>query len=420
MRPNCMDGDVKFLNRYFRSETGSIAVPLAVSMTALVGVGGLAIDYGMLVQKTSELQILADGAAVAGASGYALAKSTEAQIVATATAFAKQKETSDGQVAVDVQTSNADTVAVSLTQKATPFFGKMLGQSEFTVTASATAKVVGASKICVLALDNSKAGALSLTGDAVLQANNCGAYSNSISATGLSSYKNSALNASLICSAGGVGGGTANFNPAPVVDCPATPDPLAGRPPPSTAGCDYVDLRTSSETRILSPGVYCGGLHVTGSSHVTFRPGVYVMKDGPLEVTHTSTITGENVGFYLTGDQAVFLFAGGSTVELTAPTDGPLAGLLFFEDRSNAAGRYHEIVSENARKLVGTIYLSKGNFAVSSKKPVADQSAYTAIVANTIQLNKYPVLVLNSDYELTDVPVPSGLGTKGGSVFLTK
>ena len=414
-----MDGDVKIFNRYFRSETGSIAVPLAVSLTALVGVSGLAIDYGILVQKTSELQTLADGAAVAGASSYALAKSTEAQIVATASAFAKQKETVDGEITVDVKTSNADTVAVSLTQKAIPFFGKILGQSEFTVTASATAKVVGASKICVLALDNSKSGALSLTGDAVLQANNCGAYSNSISATGLSSYKNSALNASLICSAGGVGGGTANFNPAPVVDCPATPDPLTGRPPPPTAGCDYMNLGISSETRTLSPGVYCGGLVISGSSHVTFRPGVYVMKDGPLEVTMTSTITGENVGFYLTGDNALFLFAGGSTVSLTAPKDGPLAGLLFFEDRSNPAGRYHEIVSENARKLVGTIYLPKGNFAVSSKKPVADQSAYTAIVANTIQLNKYPVLVLNSDYELTDVPVPSGLGTKGGSVFLT-
>lgn len=364
--------------------------------------------------------MLADGAAVAGASGYALAKSTEAQIVATASAFAKQKQTVDGEIAVDVKTSNADTVAVSLTQKAIPLFGKIFGQSEFTVTASATAKAVGASKICVLALDNSKSSALSLTGDAVLQANNCGAYSNSISATGLSSYKNSALNASLICSAGGVGGGTSNFNPAPVVDCPATPDPLAGRPPPPSAGCDYMNLGISSETRTLSPGVYCGGLVVSGSSHVTFRPGVHVMKDGPLEVTQTSTITGENVGFYLTGDQAVFLFAGGSTVELTAPTDGPLAGLLFFEDRSNPAGRYHEIVSENARKLVGTIYLPKGDFAVSSKKPVADQSAYTAIVANTIQLNKYPVLVLNSDYELTDVPVPSGLGTKGGSVLLTK
>ena len=180
-----------------------------------------------------------------------------------------------------------------------------------------------------------------------------------------------------------------------------------------------MNLGISSETRTLSPGVYCGGLVISGSSHVTFRPGVYVMKDGPLEVTMTSTITGENVGFYLTGDNALFLFAGGSTVSLTAPKDGPLAGLLFFEDRSNPAGRYHEIVSENARKLVGTIYLPKGNFAVSSKKPVADQSAYTAIVANTIQLNKYPVLVLNSDYELTDVPIPSGLGTKGGSVFLT-
>ena len=259
MRPNCMDGDVKFFNRYFRSETGSIAVPLAVSLTALVGVGGLAIDYGILVQKTSELQMLADGAAVAGASSYALAKSTEAQIVATASAFAKQKETVDGEIAVDVKTSNADTVAVSLTQKAIPFFGKILGQSEFTVTASATAKVVGASKICVLALDDSKSGALSLTGNAVLQANNCGAYSNSISATGLSSYKNSALNASLICSAGGVGGGTANFDPAPVVDCPATPDPLAGRPPPPTAGCDYMNLGIAAKPEPCPPGCIAAG-----------------------------------------------------------------------------------------------------------------------------------------------------------------
>jgi hypothetical protein len=397
-----------------------MVLPLAVSLMALVGVGGPAIDYGMSIQKKSDLQTLADGAALAGASGYALAKSTEAQIVATATAFAKQKETVDGQVAVDVKTSNAETVEVSLARETTPFFGKIFGQSDFTLTASAAAKVVDASKICVLALDTSKSGALSLTGDAVLQANNCGAYSNSISFTGLSSYKNSALNASLICSAGGVGGGTSNFNPAPVQDCPATPDPLAGRPPPPTAGCDYAGWEISSETKILSPGVYCGGLLVSGSSHVTFHSGVYVMKDGPLEVVKTSTITGENVGFYLTGDDAVFLFAGGSTVDLTAPTDGPLAGLLFFEDRSNPAGRDHEIVSENARKLVGTIYLSKGNFAVSSKKPITDQSAYTAIVANTIQLNKYPLLVLNTNYDLTDVPVPSGLGAKGGSVFLTK
>lgn len=402
------------------AEKGSLAIPLALSLTALVGAGGMAIDYGMMVQKKSQLQSLADGAAIAGASGYAMAKSTETQIVATATAFAKQKNSADGSLVVEVKTSNAKSVSVSLNQAMKPIFGRILGQSDFTLTASATAKVVGASKICVLALDATASGALSLTGNAVLQANGCGAYSNSVSSTGLSSYKNSVLNASLICSAGGTGGGTSNFNPAPVVDCPATPDPLAGRPPPPVGGCDHATMQLTNETRTLSPGVYCGGLVVSGSSHVTFLPGVYVMKDGPLEVTQTSSITGENIGFYLTGDQAVFLFAGGSSVELTAPKDGPLAGLLFFEDRANPAGRFHEIVSENARTLVGTIYLSKGNFAVSSKKPVADQSAYTAIVAKTIQLNKYPVLVLNTDYASTDVPVPAGLGHIGGSVTLTK
>ena len=46
---------------------------------------------------------------------------------------------------------------------------------------------------------------------------------------------------------------------------------------------------------------------------------------------------------------------------------------------------------------------------IDSKKPVADQSAYTAIVANSIELNSGPNLILNSDYEATDVPVPSGI-----------
>ncbi|MDX1715908.1 MAG: pilus assembly protein, partial [Anderseniella sp.] len=192
------------------------------------------------------------------------------------------------------------------------------------------------------------------------------------------------------------------------------------RAAPTVGACDHTGLSVNSETRTLDPGVYCGGLLISGSSTVTFNPGVYVIKDGALQVTHTASVSGTHVGFYLTGTGSRFLFAGGSSVSLSAPKDGPMAGLLFFEDRSNAGGTRHEIVSENARELVGTIYLPKGDFAVSSKQPVADQSAYTAIIANSIQLHKYPRLVLNTNYHLTDVPVPSGLGSTGQGVVLTK
>ena len=49
------------------------------------------------------------------------------------------------------------------------------------------------------------------------------------------------------------------------------------------------------------------------------------------------------------------------------------------------------------------------SLVVDAKQPVADQSAYTAIVAQSIELNMGPNLVLNADYDMTDVPVPAGI-----------
>ena len=71
--------------------------------------------------------------------------------------------------------------------------------------------------------------------------------------------------------------------------------------------------------------------------------------------------------------------------------------------------RLHQISSNNARRLLGTIYLSKSIFLVDSDAPVASESAYTAIVAGRIWLQKGPVLTLNANYQDTNVPVPPGL-----------
>ena len=46
---------------------------------------------------------------------------------------------------------------------------------------------------------------------------------------------------------------------------------------------------------------------------------------------------------------------------------------------------------------------------VDANSPIADKSAYTAIVARMLTLYGGPHLVLNSNYEQTDVPVPKGI-----------
>lgn len=101
------------------------------------------------------------------------------------------------------------------------------------------------------------------------------------------------------------------------------------------------------------------------------------MKDGPLIVDSNGELEGEYAGFYFTGANAHFRFTSNAKVTLTAPKDGPMAGLLFFENRNNPLNTRFEIASNFTRKLVGTIYLPRGRFTVDANQPVADQSAYT-------------------------------------------
>ena len=86
-----------------------------------------------------------------------------------------------------------------------------------------------------------------------------------------------------------------------------------------------------------------------------------------------------------------------------------MAGLLFFGSRNQSKTFTHTILSRNAQKLVGTIYLPNNAFIVDGDAAVGSNSAYTAIVARRVELRAGPHLVLNSNYDQTDVPVPDGI-----------
>ena len=164
--------------------------------------------------------------------------------------------------------------------------------------------------------------------------------------------------------------------------------------------------------------MHTGGLAIGAFADVHLNPGVYIIKDGMLALDLGAKLTGENVSFYLVGDDSTFYFGPEAVISLTAPKDGPLAGILFFEDRNAPADRKHYILSDDARVLLGTFYLSRGILTVASLLPVADQSAYTAIVAKKLQITGNPTLVLNADYNATDIPVPAGVGPVGSTVYL--
>jgi Putative Flp pilus-assembly TadE/G-like len=76
--------------------------------------------------------------------------------------------------------------------------------------------------------------------------------------------------------------------PAPLEhQTPPKPDPLAFLTAPPVANMTVKStskLVLNNTTMVLDPGVYVGGIQLKNSSEVYLRPGVYVMKDGGLDL----------------------------------------------------------------------------------------------------------------------------------------
>jgi hypothetical protein len=212
----------------------------------------------------------------------------------------------------------------------------------------------------VIALTTSGIGAVSLTKNAHLEAKGCSVYSNSTNSTGFYLGSGSSIVADVVCSAGGVYNKGAMSGTEVLTDCPAIADPLASRAKPSVGACDYQNTVISGTAATLSPGVYCGGIWVTKGGSVTFKEGNYVIKDGPFVVTDTSKVTGRNVAFYLTGLLSLIQFFDQATIDLSGAEDGPMAGLLFFEDPSVGILRIHNIRGNECLQLDGHDLPAKG------------------------------------------------------------
>ncbi|MFC7292991.1 TadE/TadG family type IV pilus assembly protein [Hirschia litorea] len=397
------------INNFTMNEQGNTAIFMALFLGALTLLVSGMMEFAFVNNQKQELQSLADISALAAASEIAITSNDPAKIEAVATAYvASQDRDQNITVNPDVDLQ-ANTVGVNLSaplKQVTPF---RLIKAE-TITASATAIASGESgNICVIGLNETVEKTVSLESNASLYAPNCAIYSNSKHSYGLVSLSNAKITAEDLFTSGGYQGMRQNFAPLPITDAPTISNPLANRPHPTYSGCDFNNYQIGNKTITIHPGVYCGGLSINSSAKVTLSKGIYILKDGPLKVEANAELTGEGVGFFLTGRDAYFIFTSNAKVTLSAPEDGVMAGLLFFEDKYNAFGAIHRITSEFTRYLVGTIYLPRGRLSIDAVTPVADHSEFTVIVANTISLTSSPNLVLNTDYASTPVPVPQGV-----------
>ncbi len=398
---------------FWRHQQGGLTVAFGLALSGLAVAAGAALDYSNASTQRFRLQSIADAAAMAGAREFRLGNASE-QVIKDSVANHARAALGDLAASTTVA-SAADVVNKSATAMLTgtvrTYVMHLTGTQLTTVSVKATAKMTGGAPVCVVGLEENANGTIEMDKSARLSAPGCAVYSNSKMPNGLFAKNSATLVANFICSAGGKSSpGPGSFSPTPRTDCPVLPDPLMSRPMPAAGGCTATNLVVAGTTLNLMPGTYCGGVTIGTGAIVSLASGTYIFKDGPLLVKDGGSLSGVNTSLYFTGANALLNFAPNSTVSLTAPKSGDMAGILIAEDRRNPVGNAFEIHSNNARNLLGTIYLPQGRLHVAANNPVSDQSAYTIIVARRFTLSEGPTMVLNTNYGATDIPVPQGVG----------
>lgn len=404
---------------------GTAGIVAAAAMPAVVAGLLLAVDFGAAAAARSGLQNAADTAALAGARELMIVRDgrgevAESAAITLAEQLASSLPVEAGSVkAESVYDEVEGSLSVEISARAESILAKaVLGQS-MTVSVNASALPMGDRSLCVMGLSSGGV-AVEVRGQSSIRANGCTVHANSTGTQSLSVLQRARVSAAGICIAGGYRGAESAVEPSPTVDCPEREDPLLARPRPRAGVCDHTNRTLQSgQGETWSPGVYCGGMTAENGARLTLAPGVYVVKGGTVKVDNASALVGDGVTLFLTGGARLDIRTA-SQLSLKAPASGPTAGMLIFGDASAPSAMAHQMLSQDAPMLLGTIYLPESTLQIGANRPVADQSPWTAIVAGRVQIAGAAAVVLNSRFDETPVPLPSGLEGGARNVRLTQ
>jgi Flp pilus assembly protein TadG len=398
----------------------------AILLLVTIGLLGLVFDGSDARQAKIELESTAEAAALAGAT--ALPDVNAARTRAIAYAQANMPLANYGDVVTTAQVENGSwsggtftaggTSALRVTASrtaakgnaVTPAFMKMFGFATVDVSASAVA-ATPSPPVCVLMLDGTASPALELKSNASFTLNSCGVHVNSTGGSALKIDSNASVQAAYSKVVGGASDtSTGSFSPPAQTGQAAMTDPYAALAAPATAGCTYNNVVLDSVTVTRNPGIYCNGLQIKNNANITFNPGVYVIKDADFLIDSNSRVTGAGVTFYLHGVGNKFHFTSNTILNLSAPTSGTYAGVLFFAARANTA--QHLIDSNTAANVSGSMYFPNSTALFNSNTNIGSGSNCFRLIAKRATFDSNATLNLPA-------PDPACLNNFGGSSATT-
>jgi hypothetical protein len=252
------------------------------------------------------------------------------------------------------------------------------------VAAAAMAGGVDGSGLVVL--DRSADGALSMTGNSVVEIPARAVYVNSSSRNAVRTTGTATLDCPNLYVVGGTSfsgrsGCTGTITQTGV----PYQDPLFGLRFPSASGVTDFHSRSISGggAVTLGPGYYSGGISISGNSNVTLSPGVYIIGGSGFRLT-SGSVTGANVCLVMQGGS--LSLAGNSPVTLTPPATGDLRDVVVAQPSTNTSAM--SLSGGSALNISGTIYAPGATVSLTGNSSVEGQGPQMGdvVIANRVSL----------------------------------
>jgi hypothetical protein len=121
---------------------------------------------------------------------------------------------------------------------------------------------------------------------------------------------------------------------------------------------------------------------MNGTPTISLPSGTYVMKGGSID-WRNGNLSGTGVTFYFTGGLSTISINGSVVTDLSAPTSGPLHGMLFFLDRNTPQESMNITINGGSNLVLdGSIYFPNQDISYSGGSSTTNN--YTALVAYRI------------------------------------
>jgi hypothetical protein len=354
---------------------------VAVCLVILLGMVALVIDGGLLRDDQRQIQAAADTAALSAGdnlfANYQANQGLDPKGTAAAAATAAANKWGFTNVVVNIPPLSGAyagkvgfaEVIVTYTQKR--FFSLIYGSAGFTMSARAVAQGRWvAPKDGILLLDPTSPGALTTVGGGTMSVNGAPLIIDSNSPTAANATGSGTVAASEMDITGVPGtGGSGNFVGTIYNNQRPTPDPLAfiPEPDPSTMVVQSKNPThiSGTTTTTLYPGVYKGGISVTGQGMLIMQPGIYYMDGGGFSFTGQGSMTAVGVMIVNAPKQSndIINISGTGAITMSPPTSGIYYGISLWQTRSST--NTVSVTGNGNTQISGTFYAQHGTLGIS-------------------------------------------------------